>query len=114
MNFSTEKEKKEIDVNSNNYRNSENINNIFSEKKANFSGNENEKNNTYFDNQESNIENMSTRNNTTENDYNVKFDEIDNSEFSVNPNNVDPPLNNEEILKMKSGQYIYIKYKINK
>jgi hypothetical protein len=52
---------------------------------------------------------MSTRYNTTENDYFENFDEIDNSEFLVNANNVDPPLTNEEILKMISGQYIFIK-----
>ena len=147
INFSIEKEKKEIVVNSNNqevpqnisenltfknkyvlskekhgenessqnflinsfnHLNSDNIN-IFSENTSNYSGNEKEKNNIFFDNQESNIENMSTRYNTTENDYFENFDEIDNSEFLVNANNVDPPLTNEEILKMISGQYIFIK-----
>lgn len=95
-------------INSFNHLNYDNIN-IFSENISNYSGNEKEKNNIFFDNQESNIENMSTRYNTTENDYFENFDEIDNSEFSVNANNVDPPLNNEEILKMISGQYIFIK-----
>ena len=69
MNLSTEKEKKENDVNSDNYPNSENINNIFYEDNFYCIGQENENNNTYIDNKVLNIENMSTRNNTTENDF---------------------------------------------
>ena len=79
MNFSTEKEKKEIVVNSNNYLNSDNIV-IFSNENANYGGLENEKNNTYNENKESNIENLTTRNNTTKYDYS-NYPDIDIKEY---------------------------------
>ena len=79
FNFSTEKEKQENVVNSNKYLNSDNIV-IFSNENANYGGLENEKNNTYNDIKESNIENLTTRNNTTEHDYS-DYPDIDIEEY---------------------------------
>ena len=107
LNFSTEKEKKEIDDNSDDYHNSENINNIFSEKYLQYKEQEKEKNNTYIVNNDLIIENMSTRNNETEKNC-PEINDVDfNSNNYFNSNSVDPK-NIDRLLKYSDNSDFFL------